>query len=267
LRQGEAFFPLPFFPMRLTIALALFVLAARPGSAQKSEREDEQTHRQAMDHYRKGQDAMASERPEQAVREFSAAIQLDPLMTLAHYRLGQAYMALKEFPQAERAFLGCRDAYEKVANLQFTNREELERRREEEIDQLQNYLGLLQSGQIKNANPNVPMQVQQQIDALQRSRRKGATETMTVPAEVSVSLGSAYFRQGKLAEAEKEWKTAEEANPKIGEAHNNLAALYLMTDRLDEAEREVKLAEKTGYPVHPRLKDDLKKARKAATSH
>jgi len=253
--------------MRFSIALAMLVLAVAPASAQKSEREEEQRHRQALDHYRKGQDAVSSEHLEQAVQEFKAAIQLDPLLTLAHYRLGQAHMALKDYAQAERDFLGCRDAYAKVASLQFTNREELERRREEEIDRLQNYLGLLQSGQIKNSNPSVPIQVQQQIDALQRSRRKGASEIMGVPAEVSVSLGSAYFRQGRLDEAEKEWKAAEDANPRIGEAHNNLAALYLMTSRLDEAEKELKLAEKAGYPVHPRLKDDIKKARRSAPSN
>ncbi|HEY2944939.1 MAG TPA: tetratricopeptide repeat protein [Vicinamibacteria bacterium] len=253
--------------MRLYIAVAMLVLAAGPGSAQRSEREDQQRHRQALDHYRKGQDAMSSEHLEQAVQEFKAAIQLDPLLTLAHYRLGQAHMSLKDYALAERDFLGCRDAYEKVASLQFTNREELERRREEEIDQLQNYLGLLQSGQIKNSNPSVPIQVQQQIDALQRNRRKGSSDTTSIPAEVSVSLGSAYFRQGKLPEAEKEWKAAEEANPKMGEAHNNLAALYLMTSRLDDAEKELKLAEKSGYPVHPRLKDDIKKARKSVPSN
>jgi len=253
--------------MRLCIALAMLVLAAAPGSAQKSEREEEQRHRQALDHYRRGQDATASERLEQAVQEFKAAIQLDPLLTLAHYRLGQAHMALKEYAQAERDFLGCRDAYEKIAGLQLTNREEVERRREEEIDQLQNYLGAIQAGQIKNTNPSLPIQIQQQIDGLQRNRRKGASGPTSVPAEVSVSLGSAYFRQGKLAEAEKEWKAAEEANPKLGEAHNNLAALYLITSRLDDAEKELKLAEKAGYPVHPRLKDDIKKARKAAPSN
>ena len=253
--------------MRFTIAVAMLVLVAGPASGQKSEPEEEQRHRQALDHYRKGQDAMVSERPEQAVQEFKAAIQLDPLLALAYFRLGQVHMSLKDYALAERDFLGCRDAYEKVASLQFTNREELERRREEEIDQLQNYLGLLQSGQIKNSNPSVPMQVQQQIDGLQRNRRKGAPGTTAIPAEVSVSLGSAYFRQGKLAEAEKEWKTAEDANPKLGEPHNNLAALYLMTSRLDDAEKEVKLAEKAGYPVHPRLKDDIKKARKPAPSN
>jgi tetratricopeptide (TPR) repeat protein len=253
--------------MRLSIAIVMLALGALPTAVQKAQLEGEMQHRQALDHYKKGQDSMASERLEQAAQEFKAAIQLDPLLTLAHYRLGQVHMSLKDFAQAERDFLGCRDAYEKVASLQFTNREELERRRDEEIDQLQNYLGLLQSGQIKNSNPSVPMQVQQQIDALQRSRRKGASGATSIPAEVSVSLGSAYFRQSKLAEAEKEWKAAEDANPKMGEAHNNLAALYLMTSRLEDAEKELKLAEKAGYPVHSRLKEDLKKARKAAPSN
>jgi tetratricopeptide (TPR) repeat protein len=209
---------------------------------------------------------MASERLEQAVREFKAAIELDPLLTLARYRLGQAQMSLRDYPQAEQAFLGCRDAYEKIASLQFTDVEEGERRREQEIEQLQNQLSLIQSGQIKSSNPSVPMQISQRIDELQRSRRKGGTDAVTVPAEVYVGLGSAYFRQGKLPEAEKQWKTAASANPKLGEAHNNLAAYYLMTSQLDDAEKELKLAEKAGYPVNPRLKDDIKKARKAAPS-
>ena len=209
---------------------------------------------------------MSSEHLEQAIREFKATVQLDPLMTLAYYRLGQIHMSQKEYAEAEQAFLACRDAYEKLAGLQLTNHEEVERRREEEIDQLQNYLGLLQSGQVKNSNPSVPMQVQQQIDALQHNRRKGGVDASPVPAEVSVSLGSAYFRQGKLEEAEKQWKTAAEVNPKLGEAHNNLAAYYLMTSQPAEAEKELKLAEKAGYPVHPRLKDDIKKAQKASLS-
>lgn len=252
--------------MRLHLDLAIVLLSlAVPAVPQTNQREEQQRHRQALDHYTKGQDAMARERPQEAVREFEAAIQLDPLLTLAHYRLGQAHMGLKEYTQAERAFLGCRDAYEKIASLQFTDREDMERRREEEIDQLQNQLGLLQSGQIKNSNPSVPQQIQQQIDSLQRSRRKGGSEAFSAPPEVSVSLGSAYFRQGKLPEAEKEWKSAADANPKMGEAHNNLAALYLMTSQPAEAQKEVKLAEKAGYTVHPGLKDDIKKALKAAT--
>ena len=248
--------------MRQLIVVATLVLAGGAALAQKPTREEEQRQRQALDHYRKGQDAMASERLEQAVLEFKTTIQLDPLMTLAHYRLGQAHMALREYPLAERDFLACRDAYEKLGGMELSNREEVERRRDQEIDQLTNYLGLIQSGQIKNTNPSVPIQIQQHIDELQRNRRKHGSEAPAVPAEIYVSLGSAYFRQGKLAEAEKEWKTAASNNPKLGEAHNNLAALYLMGNQIEDAEKELKLAEKAGYPVHPRLKDDIKKARK-----
>lgn len=253
--------------MRLPIAVATLALVALPAFAQKRPtREEEAQQRQALEHYKKGQDAMASERLEQAVREFKTAIQIDPLMTLAHYRLGQAHMALKDYAEAEKDFLACRDAYEKINALAFTDREAVERRRDQEIDQLENYLGLIQSGQIKNTNPSVPIQIQQHIDELQRNRRKGGSEAPTIPAEVYVGLGSAYFRQGKLAEAEKEWKTAASNNPKLGEAHNNLAALYLMGNQIEDAEKELKLAEKTGYPVNPKMKDDIKKARKEASS-
>ncbi len=253
--------------MRLGFAVAIFALAAWPTLAQKPTREEEQRQRQALDRYKKGQELMTSERLEEAVREFKAAIELDPLLTLAHFRLGQAYMGLRQYPQAEQAFLACRVAYEKIAGLEFTNREELERRRAQEVEQLQNQIVLMQTGQTKGGNPSLIRQLQTRIDDLERNRRKGGAEVLSVPAEVNVSLGSAYFRQGKMELAEKEWKTAADANPKLGEAHNNLAALYLMSGELDDAEKELKLAEKCGYPVHPRLKDDIKKARKGAPSN
>ncbi len=254
--------------MRYLVAVAVAVLAAAsPSFAQKGEREAARDQRQALDHYEKGRDAMAAERLDDAVREFKSAVQLDPLLTFAHYRLGQAYMGLKQYAEAERAFLACREAHEKLAGMRLSNREEVERRRADEIDQLQNELNLIQSGQNKNPNPSRPLQIQQRISELERNRRKGGSEAPAFPAEVFVSLGSAYFRQGKMEDAEREWKTAASNNPKLGEAHNNLAALYLMTSRLDEAEKEVKLAEGAGYHVHPRLKEDIKKARQERPSH
>jgi tetratricopeptide (TPR) repeat protein len=249
--------------MRFLVAIAMAILAAvGPSSAQKGEREEARDRRQALDHYEKGRDALAAERPEEAVREFKAAVQLDPLLTLAHFRLGQAHMVLKEYPEAERALLACREAHEKLAGMQLSNREEVERRRADELEQLNNELTLIASGQNKNPNPSRPLQIQQRISELERNRRKGGSEAPALPAEVFVSLGSAYFRQGKMEDAEREWKTAANNNPKLGEAHNNLAALYLMTSRLDDAEKELKLAEGAGYHVHPRLKEDIKKARK-----
>jgi tetratricopeptide (TPR) repeat protein len=203
------------------------------------------------------------------VAEFKAAIELDLLFTLAYYRKGQAHMALREYAQAEQAFVGCREAHENLAGMQLSNREEFERRREDEIQELENEQRLIETGQLSGSRSASKRNTQMagRVRELQRSRRKGGSEAPAVPAELSVSLGSAYFRQGKMDLAEKEWKTAAIANPKLGEAHNNLAALYLMTARPQDAERELKLAEEVGYQVHPRLKDDIEKARKPSTSN
>jgi Flp pilus assembly protein TadD len=88
---------------------------------------------------------------------------------------------------------------------------------------------------------------------------------MSVPSFVSMALGSAFFRLGRLADAEREYKATIEADPKTGEAHSNLAVVYLQTGRFDDAEKAVKAAEKTGFKVNPMLKDDIKAKKKAGT--
>ena len=75
---------------------------------------------------------------------------------------------------------------------------------------------------------------------------------------MSLALGSAYFRSGRLADAEREWKAAVDVNARLGEAHNNLAALDAMTGRKKEADAAVRAAERAGFAVHPRLKDDIR---------
>jgi Flp pilus assembly protein TadD len=85
------------------------------------------------------------------------------------------------------------------------------------------------------------------------------------PAEVSLALGSAYFRSDQFPDAEREWKVAVDANPTLGEAHNNLAALYAMTGRKKEAEEAVRSAERAGYRVHPKLKEDIKRLKVSGT--
>ncbi len=254
--------------MRFPAAAAFVLFAAATSFAQHKGTDglqQEKDHKLALEHYEKGRDAMTSERFQEAVEEFKAAIQIDPLLTLAHYRKGQAHMALKEYAQAEHAFIACRDAHATLAGMQLSNREEVERRRADEVDQLNNELAMIQQGTNKNTNPNRPNQIQQRIAELERSRRKGGSEAPAPPAEIAVSLGSAYFRQGKMDLAEKEWRAAAIANPKLGEAHNNLAALYLMSQKLDDAQKELELAEKAGYHVNPRLKDDIKNARNSSS--
>ena len=79
------------------------------------------------------------------------------------------------------------------------------------------------------------------------------------PAFVSLALGAAYFRGERFADAERAYKKSLDADPKEGEAWNNLAVLYLFTNRIVEADRALTTAEKTGFKVNPALKDDINK--------
>ncbi|MGH9385655.1 MAG: tetratricopeptide repeat protein, partial [Vicinamibacterales bacterium] len=94
------------------------------------------------------------------------------------------------------------------------------------------------------------------------SRGDNVTIEAGVPAWVSLSLGSAYFRSGKLADAEREYKEAIATDNRSGEAHNNLAVVFLETGRLAEAEASVRAARKAGFRVNPQLEQDIRDRQK-----
>jgi tetratricopeptide (TPR) repeat protein len=235
------------------LVLAL-VLVASPAFAQFA---SDQDRREALQHYRNGQEFMSAEQFEKAADEYQKAIDKDKLLTLAHYGLGQANMALKRFASAIQAFTNCRETFRTLHQLQERDRVLVERQRDDEIRELRDSVRRIRSGQIK-LSPSIADQIEKRIQDLERQRTSmgGAFQP---PPEVSLALGSAYFRNGSMDDAEREWKAAIAVNPKLGEAHNNLAALYAMTGRKADAEAAVKAAEKAGYKVNPRLKDDIKK--------
>jgi len=236
-----------------TLVLAL-VLVASPAFAQFA---SDQDRREALQHYRNGQEFMSAEQFEKAADEYQKAIDKDKLLTLAHYGLGQANMALKRYASAIQAFTNCRETFRMLHTLNERDRVQVERQRDEELRELKDSVRRIRSGQIK-LSQSIGDQIENRIQDLERQRTSmGAA--FQPPPEVSLALGSAYFRNGSMEDAEREWKAAIAVNPKLGEAHNNLAALYAMTGRKTDAEAAVKAAEKAGYKVNPRLKDDIKR--------
>jgi tetratricopeptide (TPR) repeat protein len=201
---------------------------------------------------------MRAEQFAKAADEFQVAIKFDPLLTIAHYELGQSYMALRQYQDAIRAYLGCRSAFQSIAGLVNHNDVLADGRRDDEIRELKDSIREIQSGQIKIATGRDAMiaRLEHRISDLERTKQRGQSAFET-PAEVSLALGSAYFRTGDLVSAEREWKAAIAVNNKLGEAHNNLAALYAMTGRREQAQESVKQAERSGYQVNPRLKSDI----------
>lgn len=234
----------------------LMLAAAAPVRAQVP---DELRRRQALEQYRAGVELMTAERYEQAAAAFTAAVGLNPLLTIAHYGRGQAFMALHRYASAVQAFLAGRTAHQTLADLQQRQVTEVSWLQADEINELRASLRRLRSQEVR-VDAGTLFRIEQRLEELETFRRGQAfAQPFQVPAELSLALGSAYFRAGSRQDAEREWRAAVDVNPRLGEAHNNLAALYAMTNRSTAARDALAAAERAGFRVNPRLKADIAK--------
>ena len=214
----------------------------------------------ARPHYRTGWEYMRVEAWAEAAGAFQQAIEIDRKFEDAYYSLGRAHMNMKKYAEAIAAYTKARDLYAAMAGQQFANQQDAQRYRQDRLMELDDMMRQVQTGPQTARTQERLRQVQEHRRQLQEYFQRGANVSIqqTVPAFVALALGSAYFRIGNLADAEREYKAALEADPKTGEAYSNLAVVYLETGRYAEAERAVKGAEKAGYKVHPQLKQDIK---------
>jgi tetratricopeptide (TPR) repeat protein len=242
-----------------TITLTIVFAAASAITAQMSPDRE-----RARPHYRTGWQYMRVEAWSEAAAAFQQAIGIDRKFEDAYYSLGRAYMNLKKYTEAIEAYTKARDLYAAMAGQQFANQQEAQRYRQDRLMEIDDVMRQIQSGPQTARTQERLRQVQEQRRQLQEYFRRGSGLSIqqSVPAFVSLALGSAYFRAGKLEDAEREYKVAVATDPKTGEAHSNLAVVYLESGRYEEAERSVAAAEKAGYKVHPQLKEDIKKRRK-----
>ena len=240
--------------------LAILALLAIPPAlfAQTSAKYDPDADRANL-HYKLGWEALHSEDWAGAAKEFQQSIEIDKKFKLAFYGLGRSYMGLRQFPDAARVYEICRDMYRADAGDKFNNSMEADRQRERDQDELQATINQLSGMKQSQAVQIQLRQLHTYKDAIQMKRDQGRDVALNsyVPAFVELGLGSAYFRVERMTDAEREYKAAVEADPTIGEAHNNLAVLYMLTGRFDDSTREVKAAEKSGYRVNPQFKKDL----------
>ena len=88
------------------------VLLQEPARIQQ-DAQAKQRLQEADQHYRLGVEALHTERFEQAEQELRQAVKLDPNFFLAYYSLGKTYIALKEYDDSVRAYLSCRQAWDR----------------------------------------------------------------------------------------------------------------------------------------------------------
>jgi Flp pilus assembly protein TadD len=248
------------FDMRLALTVMALALLATAASA--SDEATAQALKEAQEHYRKGETLMFEEDFATAAAEFRMATRLDPDYTLAYYSLGQANMALGRYDEAEAAYLGCRDTISARSLLDVKKRGEARQARADELLEID---AALERWGGTDAPPNhITIQLQERRRLLEQQQEKDAVNPVAVPAELSIALGSAYFRQRKLDHAEREYEAAIDAGDQTGTAQNNVAVIYMMTGRYDEAKQSVQWAEEAGFRVDPRFKEDLEKRAAAA---
>ncbi len=242
--------------MRILAGLATMYLIITPALSAQSPVEREQARAQN----RFGWEQMRSEAFEAAVKHFQRAAELDPGFEAPFYGLGRAHLALKQYVSAISALVRCRDLYRAQVGRQFSNQADAQRYRNDRVTEIDEMIRQVQSGP-------VTLQAQEQIRQLQDRKRqlqdaiaRGSSVTIeaAVPAWVSLSLGSAYFRLGKLADAEREYKATIDADRKSGEAYNNLAVVYLETGRIPDAEAALASAKRVGFRVNPQLEQAIK---------
>jgi tetratricopeptide (TPR) repeat protein len=253
------------------VALSLIValLAGLPVSAQLRRPPDRLRHIEspAAPAYREGMKLLADEHWAEAADLFERAIDLDQQYALAFYGLGRARMGQKQFVAAVSALERCASLYLNQAAASTAQRMNISQIRRDQIFELRDQLRNIQSGPQTVSRQAAAERIMDMIRDLERDVNEGMDGlTVRVPAFVSLSLGSAHFRRGSMGDAEREYRNALKANPRMGEAHNNLAVVLLLTGRPTEAERSVKEAEKNGFRVPAAVKDDIRKAKAAAQS-
>jgi tetratricopeptide (TPR) repeat protein len=242
----------------LAFALAVFTLAAPVFTQSPGDRD------RAAIQNRLGWDSMKRESWAKAAEAFQAAIDFDPTYEMPYYGLGRADMALKRYVAAIAAYAKCRDLYQAKAGQQFANAQEAQRYRTNRLTEIDELIRQLQAGPQTIQVQDQLRQIQEQRRQIQEAISRGNDMSMdsTVPAWVSLALGSAYFRAGKSSDAEREYKATIDADSKSGEAHNNLAVVYMLTGRIEAAAQEVALAEKLRFKVNPDLKAEIAEKRK-----
>lgn len=241
------------------VATSTAVLAQQSPPSNMNRVPDDLNRVRAREHYSVGWEHMRSEAFDRAAAEFQLATDFEPKFAMAWYGLGRAHMALRKYQQALLNLEESRALFTAEVSQRFNNRMDVDRARRDRVMELQSirsqYLKGPQSDQSRDMVRLMDNRIRVTTEDLEREF--GADFETPVPAFVSLSLGSAYFRRERFVEAERAYKEALKADDSTGAAHNNLAALYQTQGRYAEAQAHIRAAEKVGFFVDPDLKSQV----------
>src|SRR5262245_4131332 len=228
---------------------------------------------EAQRHYAAGVVSFLGEHWAEALAAFDEAARLDPGSVLAQFARGQALVALRRYPEAVEGYLGAEGAFRCAAALTEAEKAESRKRLKRQIAAMRDEIRSLENTRLvegRAMSQGVPgtwaplpseslARVHEMETNLHELERWLKSDLGEPPAALSLALGNAQFPSGALPEAEEAFRAALRADPRSGDAHNNLAVVLMLTGRPEEAARELALAEKAGVPRNPRLQEEIRK--------
>jgi Tfp pilus assembly protein PilF len=215
-------------------------------------------YREALPHYDKAVRAFSRKDFESARSELDKAVAIMPQYSYAHLLLAKSWYMSKRFDEAlssiERAETAWREFAGVVADAQAAAGDALIRRRRnlrDQISALQDDLRQAATPQERERIQTYMGTLQHEIDDIDRQQaQQGPAEIAVLPAEYSFVHGNVLLRMNRLIDAEPQYQRAIEANPKYGEAFNNLASLYYQAGRLEEARQVLETARSRNLPIN-----------------
>ena len=221
----------------------------------------EKQFREARPAYEKAVKSYSRRDYDLARRQLQDAIDAFPEFSDAHFLLAKSWYMQKRFDQALPAVELAESTWSRFATLTADARADqveavLQKRRnlQDQITALEDDLRHVTSDDERRRVETYIDTLRHQIDEIDRDRGSvSATELRAMPAEYFFVHGNILLRMNRLIDAEPQYLRAIEANPKYGEAFNNLASLYYQAGRLDDARKTIELARGRGLPVMEEL--------------
>ena len=183
---------------------------------------------------------------------------IDPEFEIPYYGLGRAHMALKNFNcRDHRATNAAASLYRAQAGRQFTNAQEAQRYRQDRITEIDEQIRQAAIGADDRRTRRIMLRQLQNVRRdIQENIQRGNNMTIesSVPAWVSLALGSAYFRSGRSRDAEREYKATIAADSRAGRsAQQSRRRVSSRPDGSPKRLTSLQAAKKTGFKVNPEL--------------
>ena len=126
----------------VSIAVCVCALEAQRGRVMP----DGVVRDRAMFHYRAGLENLRAEDWDKAAIAFQNAIDTDSSFEMAYYGLGRAHMGGRKFPDAVAALTKCRDLYAAQSGRRFSNLQDVQRYRRDQMMEIDEILRQYSTG-------------------------------------------------------------------------------------------------------------------------